>query len=234
MNDMTTGMAPRATSSRTEPRYYYFAFGSNMHLTQMASRCPGSTLVAKGILHGYRFQINERGVANVIPSIPGEPSCVEGILFAVTSGDITTLDRSEGVAQRFYDKVRLPVQVEPLAIDALKSTKTLFAARELELLNSSPEQKQRAEHSQGRSMKEVEALVYLSSRYDCHGRIRNEYVDRMELAMADAQKLGVRQSYLEASLYPVVFVESGRPELGMLDIIVRRLKQATDALRVRR
>src|SRR6478609_7450773 len=71
----------------------YFAYGSNLHLAQMAHRCPGSVFKGKAILDSYRWQINERGVANVVES--GSDHSVEGLLYMIGPKDERTLDRSE-------------------------------------------------------------------------------------------------------------------------------------------
>ncbi|KAB8072116.1 hypothetical protein BDV29DRAFT_178085 [Aspergillus leporis] len=239
MNDMITSMASLGAVERTVPNYY-FAFGSNMCLTQMASRCPGSTVVAKGVLRGHRWQINERGVANVVPSKSGEPSFVEGVLFTVSFKDIRTLDRSEGISKQFYDKTWLPVEVETLAIDALENEKTVIAAKKLDLIKFQPklhteqrhEQQPEARQREREMVKEVEALVYRSSRYSKDGRIRSEYIKRMESAISDSLKLGIYESYLRTSLYPVVFVKEPEPEqVGPdqpeLNYIVRKPAQAS-------
>jgi hypothetical protein len=44
----------------------YFAYGSNLSPEQMARRCPDSIFLGKATLRGYRWQINERGVANIV------------------------------------------------------------------------------------------------------------------------------------------------------------------------
>ena len=42
----------------------YFAYGSNMHLGQMAVRCPGSRMLGLVAKPGWRFMINQRGYQN--------------------------------------------------------------------------------------------------------------------------------------------------------------------------
>ncbi|KAK0513029.1 hypothetical protein JMJ35_005046 [Cladonia borealis] len=54
------------------------------------------------------------------------------------------------------------------------------------------------------------ALIYISYEYPLPGTIRNEYINRMRLAMVDALKLGVSQTYLETSLHPLVFGKDPR------------------------
>ncbi|KAK5457170.1 hypothetical protein LTS15_004951 [Exophiala xenobiotica] len=103
-------------SSNTIPRQYYFAFGSNMSLTQMAERCPGSTFIGKATLPGYRWQINQRHVANIVrvtedsPSLPvGQADVVEGLVFSITDKDRRVLDRKEGIKLGAYERVVLVV-----------------------------------------------------------------------------------------------------------------------------
>ena len=49
------------------------------------------------------------------------------------------------------------------------------------------------------------ALIYINYEYQLPGTIRDEYIARMQLAMADARMLGVSQNYLETSLHPLIF-----------------------------
>ena len=86
--------------------YYYYAYGSNMDETQMICRCPGAKLLGKGIVEGYRFAIDNRGVATILPS---KADHVEGLLWRITKRDIAELDRYEGVAGGYYRKEILSV-----------------------------------------------------------------------------------------------------------------------------
>ncbi|KAF3092116.1 hypothetical protein TWF102_008525 [Orbilia oligospora] len=72
----------------------YFAYGSNLSFEQMARRCPQSRYVGRARLHGYQFQINERGYANVVER-PG--LFVEGLCYRLHPEDEARLDRAEGV-----------------------------------------------------------------------------------------------------------------------------------------
>jgi len=78
----------------------YFSYGSNMDIDQMKSRCPDSHLQGLYILEKFKFIINSRGVATVIPS---ENCNVEGVLWTISEDDENNLDRFEGVP-RFYTK----------------------------------------------------------------------------------------------------------------------------------
>ena len=45
---------------------HYIAYGSNMNLEQMVYRCPGSTVVGVGTLHGWKLVFNVH--ADIIPT----------------------------------------------------------------------------------------------------------------------------------------------------------------------
>ncbi|KAF3226249.1 hypothetical protein TWF106_000743 [Orbilia oligospora] len=72
----------------------YFAYGSNLSFEQMARRCPQSRYVGRARLHGYQFQINERGFANVVERLG---LFVEGLCYRLHPEDEVRLDRAEGV-----------------------------------------------------------------------------------------------------------------------------------------
>ncbi len=92
--------------SKTSIRYY-FAYGSNMDQAQMKVRCPGAVLVGTAKLCGYRFIINSRGVATVIPEASSE---VYGVLWTVTEADERLLDKYEGVKWGTYKKTEMYVE----------------------------------------------------------------------------------------------------------------------------
>lgn len=90
------------------PSGLYFAFGSNLHLGQMAKRCPESRYVGVARLHGWRYQINNRGYANVVFS---HGSYVEGLVYRLSPTDEANLDRNEGVSTAVYEKCQLEVEL---------------------------------------------------------------------------------------------------------------------------
>jgi gamma-glutamylcyclotransferase (GGCT)/AIG2-like uncharacterized protein YtfP len=97
---------------------YYFAYGSNMHFAQMASRCKGSSFEGMATLFDYRWQINERGYANVIIS---EGDWVEGLVYIITETDKRALDRYEGVSRGCYDVKKMSLQFKAEAQSHNKS-----------------------------------------------------------------------------------------------------------------
>ena len=103
----------------------------------MAERCPRSTFVGKATLRGYRWQINQRHVANIVRvnedplSIPaGHVNVVEGLVFSITDKDRRTLDRKEGIKLGVYERVTLNVLLERHAY--LADEKTAFVRDRLQ------------------------------------------------------------------------------------------------------
>ena len=87
----------------------YFAYGSNMWRHQMAvQRCPGAEFSGVGLLRGWRFLINARGVATIVPEAGAK---VWGVVWEITTDHERTLDGYEGVPdwyQRQTVGVHLP------------------------------------------------------------------------------------------------------------------------------
>ena len=121
------GQSPKSEESVAET--LYFSYGSNMHLRQMAARCPDSTLYAKGVLRNHIWQINSRGGANVTKGILED--FVEGIVFKVSPSDIEALRRYEGIKQEFYEEEKLEIEVECLLGKTFEGCKTVHAAESL-------------------------------------------------------------------------------------------------------
>lgn len=87
----------------------YFAYGSNLWLAQMKKRCPDSVLVGMAILPSYRWIINIRGYANVLPADP--ETSVYGLVYTLSPSDEERLDIYEGVSVGGYNKVMLDVHL---------------------------------------------------------------------------------------------------------------------------
>lgn len=93
----------------------YFAYGSNLWLDQMARRCPGSTFVGIAALKDWKWFINTRGYANVIPS-PGD--VVHGMVYALTPANEMSLDRYEGFPYSYVKQMH-KVEMNGSMVDAL-------------------------------------------------------------------------------------------------------------------
>lgn len=88
--------------------HFYFAYGSNLCVRQMAQRCPDATDPRRATLADHDWLINERGVATVEPFTGSE---VHGVVWQLSDRDLATLDSAEGVPVR-YRRDRLTVRTD--------------------------------------------------------------------------------------------------------------------------
>lgn len=86
----------------------YFAYGSNLDVTQMTRRCPDARDPRPAALADHDWLINERGVATVEPL---DGARVHGVLWQVSDHDLTVLDSAEGVPVR-YRRDRMTVETD--------------------------------------------------------------------------------------------------------------------------
>lgn len=86
----------------------YFAYGSNLDVTQMTRRCPDASDPRPAALADHDWLINERGVATVEPL---DGARVHGVLWQISDHDLTVLDSAEGVPVR-YRRDRMTVETD--------------------------------------------------------------------------------------------------------------------------
>ncbi len=89
----------------------YFAYGSNMDKTQMKERCPGSVLLGKAVLDGYKIAFTifspkrNCGCADIVEAAREE---VWGLLYEVSASDLKSLDKAENHPYK-YKRFRINV-----------------------------------------------------------------------------------------------------------------------------
>ncbi|TGJ64302.1 hypothetical protein EYR41_010365 [Orbilia oligospora] len=176
----------------------YFAYGSNLSFEQMARRCPQSRYVGRARLHGYQFQINERGYANVVER-PG--LFVEGLCYRLHPEDEARLDRAEGVPTA-YVKEGKNVEFFPAQAALLGRTVT-------DLVRDPTPINQNKQRDQSKEGEEVLAMVYLSTRHVTPGHPWDEYIIRMEQGLQQALRLGVSSDYVENEVRPALKTGKG-------------------------
>lgn len=89
---------------------YYFAYGSNMNLGQMAFRCPVAEVVENVRVEGYRLAFCGRPSGNGVATIlPEEGSHVDGVLWKITKECERSLDYYEGYPH-LYGKETITVK----------------------------------------------------------------------------------------------------------------------------
>ncbi|KAF8350450.1 Butirosin biosynthesis, BtrG-like protein [Amanita rubescens] len=86
----------------------YFGYGSNMWKDQMRRRCPHSNFVGVGVFRGWKWIINTRGYANVVPSPDDE---VYGLLYEMTREDEIALNGYEGFPE-IYQRQIVDIEVK--------------------------------------------------------------------------------------------------------------------------
>ena len=85
---------------------FYFAYGANMDLADMAVRAPQSRLIGPARLPRHRFIIMTEGYASVVRD---PRQTVHGVLWDLALADLRPLDRFEGVDRGLYAKINQPV-----------------------------------------------------------------------------------------------------------------------------
>ncbi|KAL4722343.1 hypothetical protein ACLX1H_010694 [Fusarium chlamydosporum] len=182
---------------------YYFAYGSNLHLQQMKKRCPGSKFIGSAKLVDYRWQINERGYANVIEA---QGHWVEGLVYEINARDEARLDINEGVSKDAYRKQYMTVM--------LRRAEAALYRRPVSWIvnNGGPDQARHlAQQSSGQSRLitykphlEHNILVYISPRYIVDSEPKEEYINRINSGIADARALGVTSDYISNCVRPFI------------------------------
>lgn len=97
---------------------YYIAYGSNLHLGQMAHRCPDATVVGASVLNGWRLMFKGSKSGNYATIEPCIGESVPVLIWELSEADERALDRYEGFPV-FYFKQTIPVVVNGQNIDAM-------------------------------------------------------------------------------------------------------------------
>lgn len=181
------------------PTKHYFAYGSNLHLKQMKRRCPNSKYIGHARLRNYRWQINERGYANVIEA---EGHCVDGLVYEIDGRDEAKLDINEGVSKNAYTKHHMTVQLH-------RANAALYRRPTSWIVNKGgPAKVCRLAKVQTPTTQylhwEQEVLVYISLNYIEDSAPKDEYVDRINLGLADAKVLGIEDDYVRNCIRPFI------------------------------
>ena len=82
----------------------YIAYGSNLHLEQMAHRCPTATPVCKGIIEDYTLVFRGSKTGAYATIIPKKGDYVPVVVWRIGKLDEMSLDRYEGFPTFYYKK----------------------------------------------------------------------------------------------------------------------------------
>ncbi|SPO03476.1 uncharacterized protein DNG_06159 [Cephalotrichum gorgonifer] len=210
---------PQTQPPPPPPPTLYFAFGSNLWLAQMARRCPRSKFIGRAKLRDHRWQINERGYANVVPELD---HTVEGLIYEIDEEDEARLDVNEGVANGSYSKGVCDVKLYPTDT-SLYRRPTAWIVGEggpCEVLRKAKSEgkliaEQPPRHKEG-------VLVYIDKKRVTDGLPREEYIDRINAGVRDAVSLWVDRSYFETVVRPFVPERPSKKGEGRTEVQVPR------------
>ncbi|KAF5667949.1 aig2 family [Fusarium heterosporum] len=199
--------APSADTGQTITKYY-FAYGSNLHLQQMKRRCPGSRFIGCAKLCDHRWQINERGYANVVEA---QGHWVEGLVYEINAQDEARLDVNEGVSKDAYRKKYMAVILRRAEAALYRRPVSWIVnnggpahARHLALPGDGP--RKPINH---KPHVEQNILVYISPRYITDSDPKEEYINRINSGIVDATLLGVTDDYIINCVRPFIPAATG-------------------------
>lgn len=133
----------------------------------------------------------------------GAGHCVEGLVYLLSARDEARLDEYEGVAVGCYAKQFLNVEVFTASIGLVGrlvgDLVPLLEGDDDDTFSSASNYYHLQQQPSARG-EMAEALVYVSLLFQEEGRIRDEYIARMNAGIVDACKLGVSDSYVENCL----------------------------------
>lgn len=92
---------------------YYIAYGSNLHVGQMAARCPGARPVGVAWLEGWRLAFRGSKTGAYLTIIPDKRAKCPVAIWAINAKHEAALDRYEGFPV-FYQKQTIRLHMEPL------------------------------------------------------------------------------------------------------------------------
>lgn len=174
----------------------------------MKKRCTNSKFLGCASLANHKWQINERGYANVVPN---EGQSVEGILYEIDAADELKLDVNEGIAKKAYTKQYMLVTLR-LASSALYRRPVSWIVEK-----GGPDKVHRLQRRGGIDTVYCDAriveyaLVYVSSDFVDVGQPKPEYVNRINAGITDAIALGLDPNYVQESIRPFI------PEIDGVD-----------------
>lgn len=85
----------------------YIAYGSNLHLEQMAMRCPSAKAKGRAVLYDHEllFRTSGSNITGAVATVePKEGSSVPVLLWSITCKDEKALDRYEGFPTLYQKK----------------------------------------------------------------------------------------------------------------------------------
>lgn len=200
-------------AQKPTPERLYFAYGSNLSLLQMASRCPTSTYHSFGVLRGYKWIIGERGYANVVKTSKSKTKA------RAKTENLSSKDKPTGVADGklgedrvedesdgkqvdvVYGMLYILQEEDEEKLDKAEGVPYAYFKRELDVeLISKASASSQSTTSKDAKGEVVKALVYVDEKRLGEGVCKEEYVARMNRGIRDAMGKGMERAYVERVL----------------------------------
>lgn len=203
--------------STTTSQCLYFAYGSNLALSQMELRCPSSPYVAPARLKSWRWQINKRGYANIVP-VPITTSVAATEDPQLDASDTqrrsSRIENKEKEADQYEDAevwgllyAMSEDGVDEVALDGYEGVATGAYEKlelEVEMFDIQPTSDGKGAVVVEESARPVQALVYVNSRMTEDRKAIEEYVGRINKGIKDAVERGVPMGYVQKWIRPFI------------------------------
>lgn len=89
---------------------FYLAYGSNLSLGRMKSRCPDAVAFGTAVIPGYRLLFKKSRSGSYATIEQDANCCVPALVYKISELDEALLDRYEGCPRYYYkQRFRLPV-----------------------------------------------------------------------------------------------------------------------------
>ncbi|KAH8886500.1 hypothetical protein GQ53DRAFT_345124 [Thozetella sp. PMI_491] len=177
----------------------YFGFGSNLWRDQMSKRCPSSPFLGIARLLRYRWQINERGYANIVET-GQDGDEVWGLVYALPPVDEAELDINEGVPVAYEKRM---LEADFWADEAATGVDTTAQAPE-----------------------KTSMLVYIDFGRTVDSTPKEEYIYRMNQGIRDALGAGMPDGYVSGVLRK--FIPDRQDEDAVRDEALRQASRFID------
>lgn len=93
---------------RSDARFLYFAYGSNMLTARLRQRCPSAVAVGRASLGGHLLIWHKKGFRDGsgkcgIEAVEGRPGTMHGVVYSLLKSEEQDLDRIEGKGHGYDD-----------------------------------------------------------------------------------------------------------------------------------
>jgi gamma-glutamylcyclotransferase len=205
------GLRSRTPSPNRDGRTLLFAYGSSLWRHQVTKRCPGAQYIGIARLRNWRWQINERGYANVVetPPVVSSPTTTKwlGPLMGGEEKGRETNDRVYGIVYRLdkedeekldgYEDVPNSYEKETMWVE-------FWGKREGADGSGHP-----VDVKNMRSQR-VKVLVYVDKKHTTSSSPNGMYRYKMNVGIRDALAGGIPQSYIDQCIRPFVPLGQGK------------------------